>query len=210
MTRREHICLSAARLIRRARTLQHFELLHVLSLNRVGFEEIRRRRERGSTAPEQNGDTMKSISFDTTNALCGGILTAVGLFFVWQSLTPRARYRFPHGPGLFPAPARLRVDAARRHHPCAVRTGSRRTDGGDRRPRHVFILPAPIFFGLTVRGLGFVPAIFFTALIACFASHRMKPHWALAISLALTVFSVAVFSYGLNLPFERFGPWVRF
>ena len=35
----------------------------------------------------------------------------------------------------------------------------------------LFILPAPIFFGLTVRGLGFVPALFLTALIAAFASH---------------------------------------
>ena len=31
----------------------------------------------------------------------------------------------------------------------------------------LFILPAPIFFGLTVRGLGFVPSLFLTALIAC-------------------------------------------
>ena len=39
----------------------------------------------------------------------------------------------------------------------------------------LFILPAPIFFGLTVRGLGFVPSIFLTALIASFAS---APHEA--------------------------------
>ena len=44
----------------------------------------------------------------------------------------------------------------------------------------LFILPAPIFFGLTVRGLGFVPSIFLTALIASFASARMKPLTALA------------------------------
>ncbi len=74
----------------------------------------------------------------------------------------------------------------------------------------LFILPAPIFFGLTVRGLGFVPSLFFTALIACFASQRMKPLTAIALSIALTIFSVAVFSYALGLPFERFGPWVRF
>ncbi len=33
---------------------------------------------------------------------------------------------------------------------------------------------------------------------------------AVALSLALTAFSVAVFSYGLGLPFQRFGPWVQF
>jgi hypothetical protein len=38
----------------------------------------------------------------------------------------------------------------------------------------------------------------------------MKPLTALALSVALTIFSVAVFSYALGLPFQRFGPWVRF
>jgi hypothetical protein len=74
----------------------------------------------------------------------------------------------------------------------------------------LFILPAPVFFGLTVRGLGFATALFFTAFIACFASQKMNVFFALILSLLLTFFSVAVFSYGLALPFERFGPWVRF
>jgi hypothetical protein len=73
----------------------------------------------------------------------------------------------------------------------------------------LFILPAPVFFGLTVRGLGFVPSLFFTALIAAFASTRMKPGMALVLALAITIFSAAVFSYALGLPFERFGPWTR-
>ena len=73
----------------------------------------------------------------------------------------------------------------------------------------LFILPAPVFFGLTVRGLGFVPSLFFAALIAAFASTRMKPVMALLLAAAITVFSVAVFSYALGLPFERFGPWTR-
>ncbi|NRP72770.1 hypothetical protein ILFOPFJJ_03669 [Ensifer psoraleae] len=153
---------------------------------------------------------MKSISFDTTNALCGGILTAVGLFFVWQSLTLELGTAFRMGPGYFP----LLLACVLTLLGAVILVQSARVQGepmGAIAVRGMFlILPAPIFFGLTVRGLGFVPAIFCTALIACFASHRMKPHWALAISLALTVFSVAVFSYGLNLPFERFGPWVRF
>jgi hypothetical protein len=38
----------------------------------------------------------------------------------------------------------------------------------------------------------------------------MNVFYALILSLGLTVFSVAVFSYGLGLPFERFGPWTRF
>ena len=52
-----------------------------------------------------------------------------------------------------------------------------------------FILPAPVFFGLTVRGLGFVPALFLTSLIAAFASARMRPLPALALAFAVTVFA---------------------
>ncbi len=33
---------------------------------------------------------------------------------------------------------------------------------------------------------------------------------ALLLSAALTLFSVAVFSYALGLPFQRFGPWLPF
>jgi hypothetical protein len=70
-----------------------------------------------------------------------------------------------------------------------------------------FLLPAPILFGLTVRGLGFVPAVFLAALLASFASSRMKPWQALLLATAVTIFSTLVFSVALGLPFRRFGPW---
>jgi hypothetical protein len=71
-----------------------------------------------------------------------------------------------------------------------------------------FILAAPVFFGLTVRGLGFVPSIFFTTLIAALAGLKMKPLYALGLALAVTVFCTLVFSVALGLPFRRFGPWL--
>ncbi len=163
-----------------------------------------------AAAENELGTHMKAISFDTTNALCGGILTAAGVFFAWQSLGLELGTAFRMGPGYFPLVlssvlillgAVILVQAARVHGepigPLAIRG-------------MLFILPAPIFFGLTVRGLGFVPAIFFTALIASFASSRMNLFWAALLALVLTLFSVLVFSYGLQLPFQRFGPWVRF
>lgn len=153
---------------------------------------------------------MKSISFDTTNALCGGLLTAAGLFFAWQSLGLELGTAFRMGPGYFP----LMLSVVLILLGVVILVQSARVQGEPMGPIAVrgvlFVLPAPIFFGLTVRGLGFVPAVFFTALIACFASRRMKLVWAVVLSLALTVFSVLVFSYGLKLPYQRFGPWVRF
>ncbi len=68
----------------------------------------------------------------------------------------------------------------------------------------LFILPAPIVFGLTVKGLGFVPAIFCTTLIACFAA-KTRPIQALVLSAGVTVFSTLVFVWGLGLPFRPLG-----
>ncbi|MES2665459.1 MAG: tripartite tricarboxylate transporter TctB family protein [Pseudomonadota bacterium] len=74
----------------------------------------------------------------------------------------------------------------------------------------VFILAAPIFFGLTVRGLGFVPSIFFTTVIAALAGLKMKPLYAVVLAVGVTIFTTLVFSYALGLPFRRFGPWLPF
>ncbi|WP_275783301.1 tripartite tricarboxylate transporter TctB family protein [Pararhizobium gei] len=153
---------------------------------------------------------MKPLSFDTTNALCGAILVAIGGFFIYQSLTLELGTALRMGPGYFPLMLAIVLTLLG----VVVLVQSTRVQGEPIGPIAVrgilFILPAPIFFGLTVRGLGFVPSLFFTALIACFASQRMKPMMALLLSLAITVFSVGVFSYALGLPFERFGPWLRF
>lgn len=72
----------------------------------------------------------------------------------------------------------------------------------------VFILGAPVFFGLTVRGLGFVPSLFLTTLLAAFAGLHLKPLQAVLLALAVTLFCTLVFSFALGLPFQRFGPWV--
>jgi hypothetical protein len=72
----------------------------------------------------------------------------------------------------------------------------------------VLILAAPVFFGLTVRGLGLVPSLFVTTVIAALAGPKLRLPGALALALAVTVFATLVFSYGLGLPFRRFGPWL--
>ena len=81
--------------------------------------------------------------------------------------------------------------------------------GKHRLARHLFITARADHLRPDGARLGFVGAVFITALFACFASFKMKPLYALALSVLLTVFSDLVFSYGLGLPFERFGPWLR-
>lgn len=74
----------------------------------------------------------------------------------------------------------------------------------------VFILVAPIVFGLTVRGLGLAPAIALVIAISGFASRRASLLLVAALTVGLTIFCVLVFSYGLGLPLQLVGPWLRF
>lgn len=153
---------------------------------------------------------MKSFSIDKTNGLCAAFFLGLGVFFAYQSFNLDLGTAFRMGPGYFPLLlSALLILLGLIVLISAVRATSEPI--GHIAWRGIFlILPAPIFFGLTVRGLGFVPSIFLTGLIAGFASQKMKPLTALLLAAGLTVFAVAVFSYALGLPFERFGPWTRF
>jgi hypothetical protein len=153
---------------------------------------------------------MKPIAIDRANVLCGAIFIAFGLFFAIKSTGLEIGTAFRMGPGYFPLVlASLLivlglVIAVRSVRVAGEPIGALAWRG------MLFILPTPILFGLTVRGLGFVPSIFLTAFVASFASRRMGVVMALALSAAVTVFCTAVFSYALGLPFQRFGPWLSF
>jgi hypothetical protein len=153
---------------------------------------------------------MNSQSFDKANLACGVLLILAGLFFAYQSIELELGTAFRMGPGYFP----FILACALMLFGAIILFQAFRVEGEPIGPIAwrgiVFILAAPIFFGITVRGLGFVPSLFFAALIAAFASHKMKPLTAIILAALLTIFSIAVFSYGLGLPFQRFGPWVRF
>ncbi|MFN7125755.1 MAG: tripartite tricarboxylate transporter TctB family protein [Allorhizobium sp.] len=152
---------------------------------------------------------MKSLRFDTANLLCGLLFIGLGLFFVIQSLSLELGTAFRMGPGYFP----LVLAGVLTLLGVVILVQSVKVTGeaiGAIAWRGMlFILPAPIVFGLLVRGAGFVPALFVAAFIASFASERLRVPAALALATGITFFSVLVFSYGLGLPFERFGPWFR-
>lgn len=157
-----------------------------------------------------SGAIMKSVEVDKANAVCGALFVALGLFFGTQSLDLDLGTAFRMGPGYFPfllACALVLLGGIILFH-------SFRSQNEGIGPIAwrglLFILPSAIFFGLTIRGLGFVPSLFLTAFIASFASSRMTPVLALLLSAGLTLFSVLVFQYGLGLPFRTFGPWLGF
>lgn len=70
------------------------------------------------------------------------------------------------------------------------------------------ILGSILFFGFTIRGLGLVPALFITVLMASFASRRTTIVAALLIAVGLTVACIAIFVEALGLTIPLFGAWL--
>ena len=154
---------------------------------------------------------MAQRSFDPTDAIAGVVFIVFGLFFGLSSLFRlELGTALRMGPGYAPLALAgvllllglLILGSSLRSAPEPITRIAWRG--------MIFLLPAPILFGLTVRGLGFVPSIFLATLLASFASPKMKLWEALVLAVAVTLFSTLVFSVALGLPFRRFGPWLPF
>jgi Tripartite tricarboxylate transporter TctB family len=72
----------------------------------------------------------------------------------------------------------------------------------------VFITAALLFFGITVRGLGVVGALFGSSLLAALARSATSLREALLIAVALTALSVVIFIFALQLRLPLIGSWI--
>jgi hypothetical protein len=73
----------------------------------------------------------------------------------------------------------------------------------------VFVMAAVLFFGVTVDGLGLLPAAFGTAAIAAFAGREMSLVRAFVIAVGLTLGCYAVFVVLLQLRLPLLGEWLE-
>jgi hypothetical protein len=74
----------------------------------------------------------------------------------------------------------------------------------------LLVVGALVFFGLTVRGLGLMPALFVTAFLSAFASKHNGWLAALLLAAGLTLLCWLIFIWALGLPLRPFGPWLDF
>jgi hypothetical protein len=72
----------------------------------------------------------------------------------------------------------------------------------------VLVVAAVLFFGLTVRGLGLVPSLFVTTLLAGLAGQRPGLVMPLLIAAGLTILSALIFVVVLALRLPLIGPWI--
>jgi hypothetical protein len=153
---------------------------------------------------------MKTLSIDPANGIAGALFVAIGALFAIQATGLELGTTFRMGPGYFPLVLALILILLG----AIILVQAVRVRGEPIGPLAwrgmLLILPAPILFGLTVRGLGFVPALFLAALVASFASSRMRPWMAFVLSTGVTLFSTLVFIEALGLPFRLFGPWLGY
>ncbi len=69
------------------------------------------------------------------------------------------------------------------------------------------VLPV-VFFGATLRGLGFILALGITVFCVSIASSRFKLRTSLINVVVLVFFGWLIFIWGLGLPIQIWGPWV--
>jgi hypothetical protein len=72
----------------------------------------------------------------------------------------------------------------------------------------VLIIGVIVFFGATIRGLGFVPVVFISAFAAAMASRLNSPVFAVLLAVTLTVMCTLIFVIGLGMSVSWFGPWL--
>jgi Tripartite tricarboxylate transporter TctB family len=146
-----------------------------------------------------------------TDILAGLIFVAFGLAFAATSLTYELGTPLRMGPGYFPLVlGGILVVLGL----LIVGKGLVAGAGAEGRPGSVpwrallLIVAAVLFFGLTVRGLGLVPATAVTVLLTALASYRTSILAAVAIAAGLTVLCVLVFVVALQLRLPLVGPWL--
>lgn len=140
----------------------------------------------------------------------GAVFIAIGVFFLVGALSLDIGTAFKMGPGYFPLVLSGMLIALGLAIAIGSLTAAPEPIGAVPWRGLVLVLVAPIIFGATVRGLGLVAALASAVFVTTFASRKMTLPLAAVLTLALTVFCVVVFSYGLGLPLRLKGPWLPF
>lgn len=147
--------------------------------------------------------------FSLRDLLAGGIFVLAGAYFALEALNYEIGTPFRMGPGFMPLAlgavlAALGIGVAG--------SGWQKPDKEKPLPPSwrgiALIIGVVIFFGATIRGLGFVPVVFVSAFASAMASRLNSPIFAALLAIGLTVLCTAIFVIGLGMSVPWFGPWL--
>ena len=152
---------------------------------------------------------MAVSNFSTKDLVSGAMFVAAGAYFALEALNYEVGSAFRMGPGFMPlllgstlAALGLGVAASGWKKPDTEQPLSPPWRA------MVLIIGVIIFFGATIRGLGFVPVVLVSSFAAAMASRLNSPVFALLLAVTLTVLCTAIFVVGLGMTVPWFGPWI--
>jgi Tripartite tricarboxylate transporter TctB family len=143
------------------------------------------------------------------DVLAGGIFVALGAAFAFGSLAYDIGAPARMGPGWFPLALGLMLAGL------GILVIGKGFVAGAGEPigevdwrAVVLITAALLFFGITVRGLGVVVALFGASILAALARSQTSIREALLIATGLTALSVVIFIFALQLRLPLVGSWI--
>ncbi len=152
---------------------------------------------------------MPAVRRALKDILAGAIFIAFGLAFAGGALTYDIGSLTTMGPGYVPLVLGVALTGL---GGLIILKGFIAVEGEPIGPvdwRAVALITASLlFFGITVRGLGVVGALFGATLLAALARSATGIREALLIAAALTVVSVLIFIVALQLRLDLIGPWI--
>ena len=152
---------------------------------------------------------MPEIRHALKDLLAGGIFVALGAAFALGSLTYDIGSPLRMGPGYVPLALGILLAGL---GVLVIGKGFIAGRGdviGEVDWRALILVAASlIFFGLTVRGLGVIGALFGAALLAALARSATTVREAVLIAAGLTVLSVVIFVVALQLRLPLIGTWI--
>jgi putative tricarboxylic transport membrane protein len=151
---------------------------------------------------------MAAIIRSPKDFFCGLLLLAIAAVFAVGLFDLEIGSAFRMGPGYFPLVLTLLLAGLG----IAILVNGLRIPGepiGMIPWRAILLIVLPVvFFGATLRGLGFLPSLSIVVFSSTLASREWNLRFALVTTLLLVAACAAIFIFGLGLPISLFGPWV--
>lgn len=149
------------------------------------------------------------MTIDIKNLGAGLVFIGLGLFFALQSIfNLRMGTAASMGPGFFPTALGAIL----------IVLGGAIAFASLNRPANpigkvswrgiVLVIASILFFAVTVRGLGFAPALIGTGLLAGLSSGKLGWLQSLLVAVAIAIFGSLVFIYAIKLPYPLIGSWI--
>jgi hypothetical protein len=147
--------------------------------------------------------------FATKDLVSGCIFVAAGAYFALESLTYEIGTAFRMGPGFMP----LMLGTALSLLGLAIAANGWNKPDSEEAPVWpwrglILIIGVIVFFGATIRGLGFVPVVLVSSFVAAMSSRLNSPVFAAMLAVTLTVMCTLIFVVGLGMSVPWFGPWL--